>query len=237
MRKLYRLGAGLIVALLCLWSLWEIGRSRTFQFFGEIVPKVETSQKLVALTFDDGPIPGATQEILSILKKHDVRGTFFLTGAELSEHPELGRLIALDAHEIGNHSYHHDRMILKSMSFVRREVEDTDALIRKTGYAGPIHFRAPFCKKLFVLPWYLSSHQRKMITWDLEPDSYPEIAATPEGIVRHVVDRAGPGSIILLHVMYNSRRTSMAAVDGIITGLRGRGYDFRTVSELIQTAN
>lgn len=237
MRKVLLLGAGLVFILLAAWGLWEIGRSRTFQVFGEIVPRVETSQKLVALTFDDGPLPEATDEILAILKSHDVKGTFFLTGAELEANPELGRRIARDGHEIGNHSYTHQRMVLKSMSFIRSEVERTDDLIRKTGYQGPIHFRAPNCKKLFLLPWYLHSHQRKMITWDLEPDSYPDIAATSEGIVSHVVDRARPGSIILLHVMYKSRRTSMESVDGIITELKGRGFGFRTITELLHSTN
>lgn len=234
MRLLIRIGIILVAVGLCLWGLWEIGKSRTFQFFGEIVPRVETSQPVVALTFDDGPVPGATEEVLTKLGKHGVRATFFLTGAELAAQPALGRRIAEAGHEIGNHSFHHDRMMLKSWSFIRNEVEQTDALIRQTGYSGEIHFRAPFCKKLFLLPLYLSRNDRKMITWDLEPDSWPDVAATPEGIVRHVVDGARPGSIILLHVMYKSRRTSMDSVDGIIDGLKGKGYEFKTVSELLR---
>lgn len=237
MRRAIIIVSILIALCLGLWGLWEVGRSRTFQFFGEIVPRVETTQPVIALTFDDGPTPGATEEILAILEKNGVKATFFLTGAELSAQPELGRRIAEAGHEIGNHSWHHERMILKSLSFIRSEVEDTDAQIRKTGYEGPIHFRAPNCKKLFLLPWYLSRSGRKMITWDLEPDSYPEVAATPEGIVRHVVDGVRPGSIILLHVMYGSRRTSMGSVDGIITGLKKKGYSFRAVSQLLEAAS
>ena len=72
------------------------------------------------------------------------------------------------------------------------------------------------------------------ITWDVDPDSYPDIAATPEGIVAHVLENVRPGSIVLLHVMYASRSTSLGAVPGIIEGLQSRGYRFVTVSDLLR---
>jgi peptidoglycan-N-acetylglucosamine deacetylase len=230
-------GACLFAFALLFLGVWTLSRSRTYQLFGEIVPRVETTEKVVALTFDDGPVPEATEEILGILRERDVKATFFVTGAELEENPEWGRRIAEEGHELGNHSYSHARMVFVSDAFVRDEVERTDALIRQTGYGGPVYFRPPYCKKLVGLPRYLSETNRKTITCDLEPDSYDDVAATAEGIESYVVDRARPGSIVLLHVMYPTRRTSMAAVPRIVDALRARGYRFVTVGELLHESH
>ncbi len=236
--KRLKLLSGLTVALLAVVVIgFQISKSRTFQFFGEIVPRVNTGQKFVALTFDDGPIPVSTQEVIYILKEGGIKATFFLTGAELEQNPELGRKLFAEGHELGNHSFSHSRMVLKTPSFIASEIERTDQLIRQTGYRGDIHFRPPFGKKLFLLPWYLSQHSRKSITWDVEPDSYPDVASSSENIVEHVLAKAKPGSIILLHVMYPNRRESLKSVKGIIAGLKNRGYEFKTVSELMASSN
>jgi len=125
-------------------------------------------------------------------------------------------------------------MVLKSPSFIKEEIEKTDQLIRMTGYSGEINFRPPNGKKLVILPYYLSQHNRKTITWDIEPDSFPEIANNSDQMVRYVVANTRPGSIILLHVMYSSRQESVNAIKGIVTGLKAQGYNFKTVSELLE---
>ena len=68
---------------------------------------------------------------------------------------------------------------------------------------------------------------------DIEPDSYPDVAATPDGIVRHILDRVQPGSIILLHVWYPSRRTSLAAAGPLVDSLKARGYSVGPVRDLV----
>src|SRR5215831_17240696 len=85
-------------------AAFQISKSRTFQFFGEIVPRVNTRQKVVALTFDDGPLPGATEEVLSVLDEEGVKATFFVVGSELERHLEEGRKIVAAGHELGNHT-------------------------------------------------------------------------------------------------------------------------------------
>jgi peptidoglycan-N-acetylglucosamine deacetylase len=79
MRKIFSLvlAALLIVGFV---ALWRISNSRTFQFFGRLTPRVNTSQKVVALTFDDGPTPEGTDQILAVLEQEHVRATFFVTG-------------------------------------------------------------------------------------------------------------------------------------------------------------
>jgi len=214
-------------------ALWQISRSRTFQFFGQLVPRVNTSQKVVALTFDDGPTPEATGQILSTLNEEHIRATFFVTGAELEKNMAEGRRIVAAGHELGNHTYSHERMVLVTPSFVRQEIETTDRLIRDAGYQGEIYFRPPYGKKLFALPYFLSRTGRKSITWDIEPDSYPEVAADSDKIAEHVLSRARPGSIIILHVMYSNRVESLKAVRKIVGGLKAQGYSFKTVTELL----
>ncbi|HKE55683.1 MAG TPA: hypothetical protein VKB46_03240 [Pyrinomonadaceae bacterium] len=119
---------------------------------------------------------------------------------------------------------------------MRQEIEKTDQLIRNTGYQGEIYFRPPYAKKLFALPYYLSRTGRTSITWDVEPDSFPEIAANADKIAQYVLSTTRPGSIIILHVMYPSRIESMKAVPKIIEGLRAQGYSFKTVAELLATS-
>jgi len=217
-------------------ALWQLSKSRTFQFFGRIVPRVETSQRLVALTFDDGPTRDGTAEVLRLLRAHGVRATFFVTGGELERNPDAGRDIVAAGHELGNHSYSHERMVFVTASYVRREVERTDGLISAAGHAGPILFRPPYGKKLLALPFYLSRHDRKTITWDVAPDSELAADADAGAITRHVLNRARPGSIVLLHVMYPSRAETMKAVPFIIEGLKRDGYRLVTVSELLAAA-
>jgi peptidoglycan/xylan/chitin deacetylase (PgdA/CDA1 family) len=223
----------LITLTIVFVSAWRLSKSREFQLFGDMVARVETSSPVVALTFDDGPMPGFTDEILEILGEEGVNATFFVTArAEEQNLTEAQRIVA-EGHELGNHSYSHTRMIGRSYSFVREEVERTDELIRVAGYDGNIHFRPPYGKRFILLPYYLSVTGRTTIFWDVEPESYPEIAADAETITSHVLDEARPGSIILLHVMAESRAETMQAVPAIIEGLQSRGYRFVTVSELL----
>lgn len=223
-----------VIFLLVAYSLFQVSKSRTFQFFGEIAPRVETSQKTVALTFDDGPSREKTGEILQILREENVKATFYVVGAEVEKNPgELEKIIA-EGHEIGNHTFNHEKMILVSPSFVKSEIERTDQLIRKAGWTNEITFRPPFGKKLFTLPFYLSKNNRKTIIWDVEPETFAEKS---EDLIKHTLDNTKNGSIILLHVMYNSRAESIKSVRPILKGLREKGFEFTTVSELLAMKN
>lgn len=237
MKKIFIITSFVVILLMGIgYILFDISKSRSFQFFGGLVEQVETNEKVVSLTFDDGPGKN-TDEILNILRRADVKGTFFLTGQEIEEYPDYAMKIVQDGHEIGNHSYSHERMFFKSPAFIKEEIEKTDELIRQIGYEGEIYFRPPFGKKLLLLPYYLYKEDRKTILWNIEPESYPEIASNANQIVDHVVQNIEPGSIILLHVMYESRVESLNSVKQIITSLQEQGYTFATVSELLEFEN
>lgn len=219
--------------LLVLLGTYQLSSARNYQLFGELIARVETDQPIVALTFDDGPSERYTAEVVELLARYQVPATFFVTGHELARHPEQGRLLVQAGHQLGNHSYTHKRMLLVSPAIVASEVERTDQQIRQAGFTDEILFRPPYGKKLFTLPWYLSQQQRKTIMWDLEPESEPKLAADPQALAAAVIAKARPGSIILLHVMYQSRQSSREALPLIIEGLQAKGYRFVTVNELI----
>jgi peptidoglycan/xylan/chitin deacetylase (PgdA/CDA1 family) len=200
---------------------------------GEIVPCVETSAPLVALTFDDGPTARYTEEVLAILREEGVKATFFTVGEALERNPAECQKIVADGHELGNHSTSHQRLVFRPYSFIQKEIEQTDQLIRLCGYEGQIQFRPPYGKQLVLLPYYLNRTGRKSIFWDVGPESDRDVAADSDKIVEHVLENTRPGSIILLHVMYESRAASRQALPRIIQGLQAKGYHFVTVSELL----
>jgi len=232
-RRLRLLAVALAVLVVTVVGARALARSRTVQLFGTLVSRVDTRDSLVALTFDDGPTAALTDSIIRLLGARGARATFFVTGRELEEAPEAGRALVAAGHELGNHTYSHARMVLKSPRFVREQVERTDTLIRAAGFTGPIRFRAPYCYKLVALPWLLARTGRTSVTWDAEPDSYPDVAASADGIVAHVLERVRPGSIVLLHPWYRSRATSLAAVPALVDSLHARGYRVVTVGELL----
>lgn len=234
LRRVARIGVALAVAIAIAGAgLYQLTKSRSFQLAGKLVYRVETEERVVALTFDDGPTPEYTDTVLQALEAHDAVATFYLVGAAAEEHPELVSAIIDAGHEVGNHSYSHPRMYFVSQAVVEQEIERTDDLLRAAGYSGPITFRPPGCKRLLTTPLYLESTDRTTVTWDLEPDSLPEIADDADALADYVMENVHPGSIVLMHVMYGGREPSREALPEILKRLAADGYRFVTVSELI----
>jgi peptidoglycan/xylan/chitin deacetylase (PgdA/CDA1 family) len=211
---------------------WQLMHART-QIVGEMVSRVDTDERVVALTFDDGPTMRYTGEILAMLEAEDVRATFFVVGEALAQRPAACQQIVAAGHELGNHSYAHSRLVFQPYARVRDEVERTDELIRACGYAGEIHFRAPNGKQFLVLPYYLARTGRTSISWDVAPEWRDGRAASAGEIVDRILAETRPGSIILLHAMYRSREATREALPTVLRGLKARGYRFVTVSELL----
>lgn len=224
----------LVLVLFSVAGVWRLSSLPDLQVFGEIKSQALVTEKVVALTFDDGPTPDKTNQILQILAEEQIPATFFLIGQEVQQHPQLVRQILAAGHQVGNHSFSHQRMIFKSPAFVAGEIEQTDKLLRDSGADGVIYFRPPYGKKLLVLPWYLMKHHRVSVTWDVAPENFPKIAKDPQALVDYTVQQTKPGSIILLHVMYDSRHATMQAVPQIIRQLKAQGYRFVTVHELLK---
>lgn len=222
-----------VIGLLILLSitLFYLSKSRTFQLFGTLVSRVDTEEMVVALTFDDAPT-AYTEDVLNVLRDRNVKGTFYMIGSAMEEFPLLAQRIVEDGHDVGNHSYSHQRMVLHTPSFVAEEIEKTSELIRRAGFAGNITFRPPNGKKLFVLPWYLATHGIITVMWDVEPDTYAQ--GDTNAIVDYTVAHVSPGSIILLHPFCaETCDADRNALPIIIQRLRSEGYRFVTISELL----
>ncbi len=171
-KRIFLISALILVTTLMVGCvLFQISKSRTFQFFGEIINRVDTNEKVVALTFDDAPTK-FSNEVIDILNKKGIKATFYAVGHNIEQYPNEAKYIVENGNEIGNHSYSHKRFLLKTPLFVESEIQKTNELIRNTGFKGDITFRPPNGKKLFTLPWYLNQYGIKTITWDVEPDTY-----------------------------------------------------------------
>jgi chitin deacetylase len=225
-------GISLIAILLLGYVTFQISRSRTFQFFGTIINRVDTDENVIALTFDDSPTE-YTEDVLNILAERNINATFYSIGQSIEKYPDVTKMIVQQGHELGNHSYSHARFLLKSQSFIKNEIEKTNELIREAGYEGEITFRPPNGKKLFGLPWYLSQNNIKTITWDIEPDTYFNEDA--DAIKQYVLENVKPGSIILMHPFCKTAcEADREALPEIIDELKNKGYSFVTVSQLLK---
>lgn len=230
-QRMFTWAAVLAVVAAIVVVLWYVVSSPSFMLFGNIVTHVDTDKKVVALTLDDGPLPVHTEETLDILQKLDVKATFFTIGVESERYPEGLKKLVASGQEIGNHGYSHRPMVFITPFGVASEVEKNDTLIRNVGYTGTIPFRAPYNIKFLTLPYYLAQHDRPDISRDVITNEGYDYSA--ETIAAHIVSQVKPGSIILLHAMYDHTATSRAAIPFIVNELRSKGYKFVTVSQLL----
>ncbi len=217
-----------LILFLVLAGTYKLMNARNFQLFGGLTSHVETKQKAVAVTFDDGPT-NKVDKLLPVLERYHAKGTFFLIGNELRKNMAEGKKLAQAGHQIGNHTYSHKRMVFKSPSFIKQELKKTNALIRQTGYEGTIDFRPPNGKKLIGLPYYTNKLHMDTITWSLEPDTYYTSVSDK---VRYVTKNVKPGSIILFHPMYDKTGNELESIDKTLSALSKKGYKFVTVNEL-----
>lgn len=220
------------IALTAILLVNGISRSKSFQLLGDLVSHIDTSEKVVALTFDDGPNSPYTDQMLEVLRRHQVKATFFVVGRALKKQPETAKLVLSQGHELANHSYSHAKMVFKSPAFVRTEIEETDQQLRAVGVTPSQLFRAPYGRKLLVLPYVLTQLQKVNVLWDVNPADYK--APSAEAIATSVLNQVKPGSIVLLHDGGGKRDKTVAATDRIIRALKDQGYRFETVSELIR---
>jgi len=210
---------------------------RSFQWCGRILSRVDTAEKVVALTFDDGPNPPYTEQVLSVLGGKGVKATFFLVGKQVLRFPDTVSRIVQAGHEVGNHSYSHRRLIFENPSLIRREIVLTDRALRSAGVTAEIPFRAPYCRKLFVLPYVLATMSKLHVTFDVLP-SPADYDGAPAGVVcSYVLRHVRPGSIVVLHDGSfrepSDRSNVVEATHLILERLASKGYRFVTVRELL----
>jgi peptidoglycan/xylan/chitin deacetylase (PgdA/CDA1 family) len=188
-------------------------------------------QKLVALTFDDGPDPLQTPRVLQILRQHKVTATFFVIGSKVDENPELTQQLAAEGHDLGNHTYHHYNMSTFNEEGVRFQVERTSQSIEKA-VGGPTRwFRAPGCR---YTPEVLKVlRDLDMVRVDTTNNTGDWAKRDPASVVRAVMNRLKPGDVILCH---DRLPLTTKALPALIRAVRARGYRFVSLAELAQRA-
>ena len=189
-------------------------------------------KKLIALTFDDGPHPKETDKVLDVLNKYNVKATFFIAGKHAKWYTNPLIRASKEGHEIGNHTFNHPDISNLSLSQIEEEiVKCEDTLVEITG-KKPTLFRPPYGSyKRSDLEEVAKKHDYKIILWttidarDWENPPASTIAST-------IIDKAKNGDIILLHD-YATNNT-VEALDRIIPEMQKRGFQFVTVSELLE---
>jgi peptidoglycan-N-acetylglucosamine deacetylase len=229
------LAALVIVAVSLGYGTYRLIPSRTTQLAGQLVQRVETDERVVALTFDDGPTDADVDVVLEALEQRGVVATFYVNGKDIEANPEAMQAVIAGGHEIGNHTWSHRSMAFVTFETVADEIESTDAAIRAAGYEGPITFRPPFGNKLLTLPLYLAQHDRVTVTWDVSAEDFSGAQQSGAEIASGTVEMTSPGSIILLHPWFG-RTSSQKAIGDVIDLLQAQGYRFVTVSDLIDRA-
>ncbi|CAG9622758.1 polysaccharide deacetylase family protein [Sutcliffiella rhizosphaerae] len=194
-----------------------------------------TDQKRVALTFDDGPDPRFTNEVLDVLNQYNVPGTFFLLGSRAVAYPEIVKRIQNEGHAIGNHTYFHPNLVADSdLESLEREVTRTeDALNNIIGFRTRL-FRPPYGFLYNELVEKLAEMQYLVIGWTVDSLDWQE--DSPEVIASNVLDNVQPGANILLHdgADWDGDRTNtIEALHQIIPTLKEQGYEFVTIPELL----
>lgn len=230
-RRRLTLAAIVLAALLALlYALFEISRATCWQLVGTPVCQVATQEKLVALSFDDGPTPQGVDAVLPVLAAHDARATFFLIGNDLARNAGQARRLLTAGHELGNHSYTHGRMWGLFPGAYEDEIRRTDALLRAEG-ATPAFFRPPYGKRLTGLPIAVERTGYRTIMWSFED---PMTETDPRRYADTILAQVRPGAVVIMHVMYRGNQVARDALPLILEGLKARGYRAVTVGELLK---
>jgi peptidoglycan/xylan/chitin deacetylase (PgdA/CDA1 family) len=196
-----------------------------------VVWRVPTHERLVALTFDDGPTTEYTAAILKVLDAQAVRATFNLVGSRVAARPDLARQERLAHHELGNHTWSHPDLSKLTERGIRDELERTHDVILKTTGVAPRIMRPPFGR--IAGPTLLAAADLgyPVVLWNVQMH---ELHTTAEANAAHVSTDVTPGSIVLAHDGGRGQRwVTIRGLDRIIGTLKDRGYRFVSTSELL----
>ncbi len=200
-----------------------------------IITRVKTFDKVVALTFDDGPDPGRTDAVLQSLAKHHAKATFFVMGNKAEAHPKLLAKIVGGGHEVGNHSYSHKDFNHMSGDTIRGEIRHTNDIIFKLTAQRPILFRPPGGYLSNELIGICQEEKVVVAYWSWETDSKDwRNGNSSQYISQHICKHIAPGQVIILHDGCANSMETARAVELLLQELSKQGYRFVTMSELIK---
>ncbi len=199
----------------------------------EIFAANRNAGKHIAITFDDGPHPKYTSQILDILKKYNAKATFFVLGSNAKKYPDLLKREFDEGHEIGNHSYSHPNMKTLSSDKILQEIKYTQDCIGEIIGTKPVIFRSPGGIYNSDIINSATSLGCKPVMWSWRQDTRDWEMPSVDKIVDTVLSNIRDGDIILFHDFNQKGSPTPKALDKILSELSKLGYTFVTVSELM----
>jgi peptidoglycan/xylan/chitin deacetylase (PgdA/CDA1 family) len=191
---------------------------------------IPTQKKHVALTFDDGPDPYVLPKLLDLLKKEDVKATFFLIGENVLKYPELAKRIRDEGHEIGNHSMTHAKLSeCDTMAGVKKEILETQSAIKETLGVTPVTFRAPFLDHDTRVWAVLNELKMPSINANVYTQDYDE-SITAKQILASVTRQVSAGDVVLCH---SWPANTLEAMPDIIAHYKKHRLEMVTISTML----
>ncbi len=225
-----------VAALLGLWViLWSVP---TWRIFGPVLVRGPATGGRIALTFDDGPAPPFTEQILDILGDRKVTATFFVCGKNAERYPETLRRIRDEGHTLGNHTYSHPFLYFRSRRFMAAEIDRTQEVVEKVLGQRPCCFRPPYGGRWTGLNSVLRQRGLPLVQWS---DTGYDWKLDAEAIIQKSVKNLGAGSILLLHDGLEKRppqpvdqSRTVRALPAIIDAARKAGLTFVPLTEFLR---
>lgn len=186
-------------------------------------------QKIIALTFDDGPNPINTPVVLDLLKARQIKASFFVLGSRASQYPEIVKRIVAEGHDIGNHSWNHPDLTKLKQADLDHQILDTQKTLTTILGFTPYLFRPPYGA---MNQKVLDTANLPIILWSDDSLDWKDHKA--EDIKKVIMSTIKPGKIILLHDIH---ATTVQALPTILDALTKAGYKFVTISELFQLSS
>lgn len=199
----------------------------------EVVWKVDTDLKLIALTFDDGPNPVYTPQILDILKQYDAKATFFVLGKRVELYPKIVIREINEGHEIANHTFDHHYLKDISEKELQAEIQNTQEIIYDVTEQVPRVFRPPGGLYNQAMIELARDANLTVVMWSWYQDTQDWRKPGVDRIVQTVMDNMHNGDIILFHDMEGDCSQTVKALSILLPRLKQQGYQFVTVTDLI----
>jgi peptidoglycan-N-acetylglucosamine deacetylase len=204
----------------------------------DTIYRVPSAQKIVALTFDDGPSPDWTPKILDALKEKNIKATFFMLGKHVEQYPAVARRVTEEGHEIGNHTYDHHVLLYYKTEELEKEIKEAQAAIYKATGITTKYFRPPKA-------WLTEKEKKDIrrmgyetVLWSLNSKDW--VTFHDKQITSYILRNIRPGDIILFHdsggVFHTeggNRKQTVKTILRLAGKLKEKGYKFVTISELL----
>jgi len=196
--------------------------------FLKSICRIRTKEKVVFLSFDDGPSEQFTPVILDVLERNNVKALFFCIGRHAEVYPDLVRRISSEGHRIGNHTYSHNwKNAFKPSSIIEAEINRTNNILFDITGSKPELFRPPFGITNPSIAKAIKGSGMQSVGWDIR--SFDTISKDPQKLVRRISKRLRPGSIILLH---DNREITSRILNELIETIQNKGYKIVSLADV-----